>query len=336
MSTLKKIASELDLSVSTVSRILNNKASAYRISEKTVQRVVQYAEKIGYAPNLVAKGLQASQTFTIGLLVPDIANPFFASLAKHIENWASKENYSIVLADSNEDVTTEIKQLNHLLSRQVDGLIVIPVGAIATHFEQVNNQQTALLFVDRHFSNSPIPFVASDNYQGSFDATSLLADQGHQRICLIRGNPENELVQERTNGFIDAIKHHKLDPEEQLVLGDQFSMENGMNTTRKVLKLTNRPTAIFAMNNLIGLGVLKAIKDANLSIPDNISLIVFDDHPYFELLSPEISAVKQHSDQIGRLATAAILEQINSKIPSLSQKVETTLINRGSVKDLKG
>ena len=107
-----------------------------------------------------------------------------------------------------------------------------------------------------------------------------------------------------------------------------------MISTQEILKSPHRPTAIFAMNNLIGLGVLKAVKNANLSIPEEMSLIVFDDHPYFELLNPEISAVRQHSDQIGKLASTAILEQINSKTKGASTKVETTLIDRGSIKDL--
>ena len=328
MRTLKQIAKDLNISVSTVSRILNGKGKEWRISDATVASVMKYAEEVGYSPNLIAKGLQASRTFTIGLMVPDIANPFFATMAKHIEKWASGAKYSIILIDSDEDVEIEKIQVLNMMGRKVDGLIVAPVGDSYQHFTKIAKQKVPLIFVDRYFTDSTIPYITSDNYQGSYDAVQELISKGHKRICLISGSKANELVQERTKGYMDALKNAHL---EELILGDSFSIQNGYENTKTVLQLKNPPTAIFAMNNLIGFGVLKAIKELGLKIPQSISLIIFDNHPYLSLLSPSITTVKQNSEKIGEMAVKVILKQINQEFDSSSLKIPTELMLRDSI-----
>lgn len=334
MSTLKQIAKDLNVSVSTVSRILNGKAKKFRISDKTVESVLKYAEKVGYAPNLIAKGLQASQTFTIGLMVPNIANSFFAVMAKNIEKWASKSSYSIILVDSDEDVEKEKKQVLNMMGRKVDGIIVAPVGDSFQHFTKIVKQKIPLILVDRYFANSTIPYITSDNYQGSYDATQQLISNGHTRICLICGNGSSELVKDRTNGYLDALHSAHIPIAKELIIGNSFSIQNGLENTKSVLSLNNPPTAIFAMNNLIGLGVLQAIRELNLKIPNTISLIIFDNHPYLSLLNPSISAVKQNSEKIGEMAVKAILKEINNDLEITSMKIPTQVILRRSIRKL--
>ncbi len=334
MPTLKQIAKDLKISVSTVSRILNGKGKESRISDATVASVLKYAEEIGYAPNLIAKGLQASQTFTLGLMVPNIANPFFAVMAKNIENWASKAQYSIILIDSDEDVEKEKMQLRNMMSRKVDGIIVAPVGDSYQHFSKIVEQKIPLIFADRYFTDSTIPYITSDNYQGSYDATKELIAKGHSRICLISGNGANELVRERAKGYIDAIKNADIAVSEELMVGNSFSVQNGFESTKSILQLKNPPTAIFAMNNLIGFGVLQAVKELRLKIPEAFSLIIFDNHPYLSLLNPSISTVKQNSKKIGEMAVKAILKEINNDFDITSMKIPTELILRESVLNL--
>ena len=331
MPTLKQIAEDLNISVSTISRILNGKGKESRISDATVDAVLKYAEEIGYSPNLIAKGLQASQTFTIGLMVPDITNPFFAAMAKNIEKWASKAKYSIILIDSDEDVEKEKIQVLNMMSRKVDGLIVAPVGDSYQHFTKIVKQKVPLIFVDRYFTDSTIPYITSDNYQGSYDATQELIKNGHTRICLIRGRSANELVQERTQGYIDALKNATIEVSEELMVGNSFSIQNGFESTEHVMQLKNPPTAIFAMNNLIGFGVLKAVKELGLKIPQAVSLIIFDNQPYLSLLSPSISTVKQNSEKIGEIAVKALLKEINKEFDSTSMRIPTELILRESI-----
>ena len=334
MPTLKQIAKDLNISVSTVSRILNGKGKEARISDATVASVLKYAEEVGYSPNLIAKGLQASQTFTIGLMVPNIANPFFALMAKNIEKWASKAQYSIILVDSDEDVEKEKMQVKNMMSRKVDGIIVAPVGDSYQHFTTIVKQKIPLIFADRYFTDSTIPYITSDNYQGSYDATQELIANGHTRICLISGSSANELVQERTQGFVDALKNADIEVSEDLMLGNSFSVQNGFESTKSVLQLKNPPTAIFAMNNLIGFGVLRAVKELGFKIPEAVSLIIFDNHPYLSLLNPSISTVKQNSEKIGEMAVKAILKEINKDFDIASMKIPTELILRESVRKL--
>jgi len=334
MPTLKQIAKDLNISVSTVSRILNGKGKESRISDATVASVLKYAQEVGYSPNLIAKGLQASQTFTIGLMVPDIANPFFATMAKNIEKWASRAQYSIILIDSDEDVETEKIQVLNMIGRKVDGIIVAPVGDSYQHFTKIVEKKVPLIFIDRYFTESTIPYISSDNYQGSYDAAQELIASGHTRICLISGSSANELVQERTQGYIDALKNAGIEVCDELMVGNSFSIQNGLESTKSVLQLKSPPTAIFAMNNLIGFGVLKAVKELGLKIPQAVSLIIFDNHPYLSLLNPSISTVKQNSEKIGEMAVKAILKEINQDFDIISMRIPTELILRESIRKL--
>lgn len=333
--TLKTIAKDLNLTTGTVSRVLNGKAKEFRISQNTVELVKNYAKQKGYSPNLIAKGLQASKTFTLGLMIPDIANPFFALMAKHIERAASKENYSIILVDAEEDVKKEILQVKNLIGRKVDGIIAAPVGKVFEHFQEITALNIPLIFIDRYFKNNPTPYITSDNYQGGFEATKLLIKNGHKRIALIKGDEIIEPVIERRKGYLNALTEAGITIDNKLILGNEFSTENGYQCATKLLNSPERPSAIFAMSNLIGLGVMQAIKEAGLSIPNDISLIVFDDQPYVSFLNPPITTVKQNSEKIGEMAIEFILKKISNKAftPS-TQIIPTDIIQRESVKKL--
>jgi len=267
-------------------------------------------------------------------MVPNIANPFFATMAKNIERWASREHYSIILVDSGEDVEKEKIQVKTMMGRKVDGLIVAPVGDAYQHFNKIRKQKIPLVFVDRYFSDSGIPYMTSENYKGGFNATRELIRKGHRRICLISGSPLNDLVQERTKGYLDALKQANIEVAEELIVGTAFSVQNGFESTKCVLQLKKPPTAILAMNNLIGFGVLRAVKELGLTIPDAVSLIIFDDNPYLSLLNPTISTVRQNSEKIGELAVKAILTEIKKDFNITSMKIPTELIIRESVRDI--
>jgi LacI family transcriptional regulator len=332
---IKTIAKELNLSPATISRVLNGKAKQFRISTETVELVEKHAAYKGYSPNLLAKGLQASKTFTIGLMIPDIANPFFALMAKSIEKAASSANYSILLVDAEENIEKEKKEVRNMIGRKVDGIIAAPVGTMFEHFQEILNQHIPLVFVDRYNSDNSIAYITSNNYSGAFDAAQLLINNGHTRIALIKGNEAIEPVRERNKGYLEALKKAGIQTDAQLITGNEFSIQNGYQSVKKILKLKNKPTAIFAMSNLIGLGVLQALKEANLSIPNDISLIIFDDQPYVAYLNPPITTVKQDSEKIGELAFECILKKIDNKDFEIqSTMIPAKIIERESVKRL--
>ncbi len=332
--TLKSIANHFDLSVSTVSRILNGKAEQFRISKATVELVTIHANKYGYTPNLIAKGLQASKTFTIGLMLPDIANPFFANMARQIERAASHANYSILLVDAQESIEMEIRQLRNMLGRKVDGLIVAPVGTSFEHFAEAFKENIPLIFVDRYSKTSNIPYITSDNFQGAYNATKLLIAHGHKQIAIIKGSEFIETGKERKRGFLQAMHEAGFEVDNQLIVGNEFSQENGYDSTMELLKnVIKPPTAILAMNNQIGLGVLKAINEKGLSVPTDISLIFFDEQPYFAYLKTPVTAIQQDSQLIGELAIDYLFKKIdNPDFEFNSQSIPVKIVERSSIK----
>jgi LacI family transcriptional regulator len=332
---LKSIAQDLGLSVGTVSRILNGKAKQYRIGQKTVDLVTEYASKASYSPNLIAKSLQSSQTQTIGLVIPDIANPFFAQMAQQIEQVASIEDFSIILVDSGEQIAKEKKQLKNLLSRSIDGIIVAPVGTEFTHFSEIQQRKIPLIFVDRYDKNGSIPYISSENFQAGFEATQYLIEQGHRRIAIIKGDEAINSVQERHEGYKAALKKYHIPLDPRLQTGDAFSIENGYQSTLQLIRQVDRPTALFALNNLIGLGVLKALQEQSLSIPQDISVIVFDDQPYASFLNPPLTTIKQDIETIGQLAINFIIQTLRLEpVQPTVQLIPTEMIIRKSVRRL--
>jgi LacI family transcriptional regulator len=335
-ASLKSISEDLNISKGTVSRVLNGKAEEYRISKETVNRVLKYARETGYSPNLMARGLQASRSFTIGLVIPDIANPFFALMAKHIENAASKADYSIILFDTNEDLKKEKLQIQKMLDRNVDGIIAAPVGTSFDHFKDLINQEIPLVFIDRYSLSHNVPYISSDNYGGAFDAIRLLLDSGHRKIGLIKGNDAIEPVKERKKGYLDALVKEGIDINPNWMAGNAFSIDLSYQCTLDMLSKNDRPSAFFAMSNLLGLGVIRAVNEKGLKIPDDISLIVFDEQPYSAFLNPPLTTVRQNSEEIGKMAVEYVLKKIddyNAVLKSVNLPVE--LIPRKSVLEIK-
>ena len=196
---------------------------------------------------------------TLGLVIPDISNPFFASIARHVEREARLANYSIILCDSEDDTHLEKQQLEMLSSRKVDGLIVFPVGTESSHLLDHFNKGMSLVLVDRGFPDLPIPYVASDNYQGAFAAVSYLIENGHTSIACIQGLPGTMPNERRVQGYLDALKKYNIPATEALIVGENFGLQNGYIETKVLLNQRERPTAILTLSNLIAVGSLQAI-----------------------------------------------------------------------------
>lgn len=337
-ATLKKIAARSGVSVPTVSRVLSGKGEQYRISRSTINHVNRIATELNYSPNFLASSLRLKRTFTLGLIIPDISNSFFSSLARSVEKATRSGGYSIILCDSEETTKIEIESFKLLESRKVDGLIVSPVGQESRHFLAANEPSVPMVLVDRYFPELPIPYVTSDNYHGAIDAVTHLLDNGHRRIACIQGLHDTSSNIDRVRGYVDAHKDRGLEVDESLIVGDNFGEENGYIEAKLLIKRAQRPTAVFCVGNLISLGVLRALAEERLSIPQDLSLISFDDHPYFSFLSPPITTVAQQNKELGRIAAKLLLERIESpgthELGGIS--VPTKLLIRSSVRNLHG
>jgi len=334
--TLKDIAYQLNLSITTVSRVLSGRAREFRISKSTEERVLSTAKKSNFSPNKIASALRTRKTKTIGIIVPDISNPFFATIAQNIEFEARKADYAIILCDSSDSTSTEINCIDVLQNRDVDGLIISPVGKQKEHIKRLYDQNTPLVMVDRYFPNLKIPYVGTDNYKGAFEAVNYLIECGHQKIACIQGLTYSSTCRERLKGYKAALEAKDIPVDEALIKGDNFDIKNGYLSTKLLLKQTSIPTAIFAQSNLIALGVLSAIKEEGYKIPQDISMIAFDEQTYSEFLSTPLSTIKQRIEEIGQISVRLLLDQMEKGCSKNSESVllPPIIIHRNSVRIL--
>jgi len=332
--TLKAIARQLGVSPTTVSRVINGKAQACGISKKTETLVLETAKALDFSPDPLARGLRLNATLTIGLLIPDIANPYFAEIAKNVEMAARRGGYSVILCDSEENTELEIESLSLLRDRKVDGLIVAPVGQSACHLEDFQDGGLPVVVVDRQFSHLKLPYVVSDNYGGALEATSYLAGRGHRTVACVQGLPETSPTRERVRGYRAGLTKHGIAVDESLIVGSSFSEENGYIHAKLLLKMGKGITAILALSNLIALGILRALREEGLRVPDDMSLICFDDQPYCAYLNTPMTTIDQDNAQMGQIAIRLLLEQIQSRRPASGEGIvlPTRLIERASVR----
>lgn len=335
VNDIRDLAEVLGLSTTTVSRVLNGKAISYRISDKTQERVLKAAKDYKYSPNKIARGLKLSKTDTLGLIIPDISNPFFSDIASSIEREAHNKGYSLILCDSNEDQKMENELIELLRSHKVDGIIIAPIGTDCEEIKQTYDSGMPLVVIDRSFPGTGLPSITSDNYQGGYDAVNYILSMGHKKISCIQGIPKSQPSLERVRGFKDALQNGNILFENNMIVGDDYSTDNGYRQTRILFSLEDPPTAIFALSNLIGLGVIKAVYEMGLKIPDDISLISFDEQPYSAFLGTPMTTVDQKKSEMGQLAVAVLLEFIKNKEyrkKVVNMTLKTILIVRNSVK----
>jgi LacI family transcriptional regulator len=338
VNNIKELAGKLGLSVTTVSRVLNGKSEKFRISKETSRKVLDAARKYHYSPNRIARGLKLEKTETIGLIIPDIANPYFGSIAKTIEVEARNNGYSIILCDSLDDEITEAELLQLLADRRVDGIIIAPTGRNSEHVKEIQEQGIPVMVIDRYFPDTSLPFVTTNNYLGALLATEHFIKMGHRIIACIQGINGISANSERVKGYHDALQKHKIPVNEKLILGTDFGEENGYNQTKKLLALTERPTAIFALSNLISLGALRAVKEAQLIVPEDVSIVSFDEQPFSAFLTCPMTTVEQPREEIGKLAFQNLLKIIDN---GNSEKMKNIMLNprliiRDSVKKVNG
>ncbi len=311
-STIVSISEQTGYSISTVSRVLNNSAQKARISQKAVDIILKEAKRCNYQPSIIAKSLRTKTTHTIGVVIPTIDNPFFANLANVILREVRNYGYISIIIDTMGHEADEREGINSLLARNVDGLIVVPCGTDPSFLESVNDHNAPLVLVDRYFENSTLSHVATDNYKGGYDATQHLIDNGHSKILCIQGIPHSMSVKDRVRGYTDAMCGAGFESNISIV-GDSFSIENGYLTTKIALQKGDIPTAIFAQSNTILLGAIKAIKESNLRIPEDISLISFDNNTFLDYMAPPINRMSQPINDIGNLAVKLLIQHIKEK-----------------------
>ncbi len=329
--TLAGLAAKTGYSITTISRVLSGKSDKYRISEDTQSKIIEAARKNNYFPNIVAQNLRTNKTNTIGLLVPELANPYFADIASTIVSEARRHNYTTIVIDSAENTASEKNGISSLMSRQVEGIIAVPCGEDPSLLEEINRKYLPVILIDRYFKGSSLPYVTTNNYLGSLEAVNHLIMNGHSKIACVQGVTGSLPNKRRVAGYLAALDKAGI-KDSAIVVGNEFSVQNGYLETKLLLNRVDRPSAIFALSNTIMLGVMKAIREANMRIPEDISVIGFDNNLYMDYMTPALTRIGQPTEEMGKMATKLLFESIATNKRCVTQiELAPRLITRNSV-----
>lgn len=330
---LRELARHLNLSPTTVSRVLSGSAERYRISARTVERVKEAANRHQVSPDPLGSMLQRGRLGMVGLLVPDITNPFFSGLARAIELELREEGMTVQLCDSAEEAVTETRLLEQMVQRRLDGLVIAPVGRPSPALLEAICQATMpIVVLDRVLPGLEVPSISLDNVEAGRMAARHLMEQGHWKIGCLRGDHESFTDRERFRGVREALEQAGLSLPSGWVQGCGYTREAGREGAELLLKGSPRPDAVIALNGQGILGILEAAKDLGLKIPDQLSVVAFDEQPWSALVHPPLTTLQQPVVEMARLAARALIDRIQGKGTDAFQKrLPAQLQQRSSV-----
>ncbi len=305
--TLRDIAKITGFSINTVSRALNGKDEVHA---ETRIKILAAAEKLGYRPNRLAKGLRSNKTGTIGVVVTDVANPFFSALVKGIARAARDLDYSIILQDSDEDYAGEEEAIKVLLAEQVDGILITPVQSQRRTIERLAEVRFPFVLVGRFFRDLDTNYVVPDDYQGGFMATEHLLNQGHRDLAMINGPLHISSARERFEGFSDALRNHGVPVNSSQVVTGALTVEDGLTLSLSMLRGDSRPSAIVCYSDFVAFGVMQGIREAGLSVPEDIAVVGFDDVRMSSCLHVSLTTIKSPKEELGRRAVQSLISRL--------------------------
>ena len=328
MPTIHDVAKRASVAPITVSRVINN--SGY-ISESTRNRVEAVIKEIGYVPNTLARGLRSKRTNTLALVVTDITNPYFTLMARGVEDIAGDSNYTVIYCNTDESETKEEKYANILAQRQVDGVLLVPAGGNDRTIKFFESNGISVVVLDRRIPGVETDFVCSDSVDGAKLLVKLLIRLGHTRIAIITGTKSVSTSVDRVTGYKKALREAGLS-ENELVYYGEFNQQSGYDLTKQAMMQSPKPTAIFGANNFILIGIIKALHDLKVNVPEDVSVVGFDDLPESMLVTPFLTVATQPAYEMGRLATELLLNRISGDVSKKCQELilPTEIIERKS------
>lgn len=334
MATIKDICKLADVSTATVSKVLNGDFS--KVSEKTKQRILDTARELNYRPNRLARSLVKQRSNIIGLVVPDIANPYFADLSRGVEDYARNFGYKIILSNSDESREKEQEYLEVLMEYAVDGIIITGNNTSEDDLAAYHHA-IPMVAIDRYLGDD-VCTVGIDNVTGSYIATEYLIRNGHSKIAYVGGAIlDTHLPQNRLHGYLKALRDHHLPIEPALIEGGTYQYETGVRCTNRLLDLKEPFTAMVCGNDLIAFGALHALKEHGMQVPRDVSLVGYDDIYLTELIEPPLTTIRQPTYELGRTAMEYLVKLMNHQ--PISDRVHNfapQLVIRQSVRKIGG
>lgn len=312
MTSLSDVAKRARVSIATVSRVINKSG---KVVPATTALVHQAMSELGYKPNRVARRLRqkGGRRNLLGLIIPDIQNPFFAELARGVEDVAYANEFAVLLCNSDENQRKEEFYLDVMRAESVDGIILPPLHEHDPAVLALLETGLPVVTVDRELAHAAVDKVVVDNRRGASEAVEYLVGKGHTRIALIAGRPKISTSRERRQGYTDALAAHGIARRAEYIrVGDQ-RQASGRALAEELLALKRPPTAIFVVNNLMAVGALEAIHERRLRVPGDVALIGFDDLPWADALDPPLTMVRQPAYEVGRAAADLLLQRLGDR-----------------------
>jgi LacI family transcriptional regulator len=335
MVSIKDIAKAVGASPSSVSIVLNGKAKQKRISEKLTARIEEAASEMGYYPNRMAVGLRTGKSKTIGLIVENISNNFFSSLAKIVEDEARKFGYNIVYCSTENDASRGKEEIQMLYNQQVDGYLITPANGMEKAIENLLSQNKPVVLMDRNIEGLPVPFVAIDNFSAMKQGIDFLIEVGHKQIGLVTVDLELQQMKDRERAYKESLIQHQL----KYNTANTLKLKYGNTASQSVALISaflgqrNKLTAVVFSTNYLGIYGLRSIQQLQLNIPNDLAVLCFDDNEIFELHSPPITVIKQPINEIAKTAVEILIGQLGhtKAVEQTNILLQARLIIRKSV-----
>ena len=312
-ATITDVAKRANVSISTVSRVLNKN---YPVSDELRQKVLQAVSELNYQPNAVARSLKKQTTNTIGVVVADISNPFFMQIAKGIESIVSSQGYQLIFCSTDENPSKEHTLLRLLNERRVDAIILASCDTDSSYIDQLVQNSFPIILIDRKVPNCNADVIVEDNFSAAYMLAQHLIQNGHRKICVVNGPLKVSSASERFEGFRKALEDNDIELKKKYVLEGNFMRDDAYNAVKKMIlnHQSDLPTAIFAANNLMAEGAMAALREFNMKIPDDISLVSFGDISTPVLIEPKLTVISQNAFTMGQKAGNTALYRIKSGV----------------------
>lgn len=334
MVTRDDVARQAGVSPSTVSYVINNGPRS--VSQATKDKVLQVIQELGYRPNAVARNLRRQRTSSLGLIIPDIINPYFAQVAQGIEAVAFERDFTVMFCHTKYSLEQELKYVDHLYVERAAGVLWVPATANPEPAQRLLAYDLPTVVMDRAMEGFMFPAVVADNYRGGYLATEHLLSLGHRRIGCIARPVRLTHSQERVHGYQDALKKYGIPFDERLVAAGGYRLENGYEAAHYLLDLDSPPTAIFSYNDIMAIGAIRALRERGLQVPEDFSVIGYDDIPDAAYTCPALTTVRQAKFEMGLKGIELLLKIMAGEIvsPQTEVRVDVELIVRESTAPL--
>jgi len=334
--TIYDVAREAGVSMATVSRVVNNNPN---VKPQTRKKVFEAIERLGYRPNAVARGLASKKTTTVGVVIPDISNSIFSEVARGIEDIANMYHYNIILCNADKKKEKEIRVVNALLEKQVDGLLFMGGAITDDHVQAFKTSSVPVVLCATADEKRLIPSVDIDHEKAAYDAVNVLIQNGHKNIAMISGtlqDPANGFA--RYQGYKKALEDAGIPLREEYVRVGNYRYESGLELTNYFLELPERPTAIFAATDEMAIGAIHTLQDRGLKVPDDVSVISVDNIRMASMVRPQLTTVAQPMYDIGAVAMRLLTKLMNKETKDTAELTQVVLphevIHRNSVAHL--